>query len=532
MNDLPPAWSPATFNAAAFASNDSLSKSTADRLYLPIGAASALTGVIPGLGTASKAVVLDASRNVTNMGFIGQSVAAGGDMLTLTTTATTARNTIRMISDTQSWEIGSRASAAANPNTFYIYNGAYRLIMQPNGDTALNARLSLSTSGSHLSLVNGGNSGLLEVDASNNLRLVRGFAMNLGSSGVNIANGSTATARYPIDLGNSAGDIQMCFSQNGSGPSYSIGANNTNMNYASANGHLFYRSTVGGSLGTLLATVASDGTFSATNNLISDKGWFVKQGGFSSSGRTGLGMAAHMANLTYGEVFCYDYSVSQQRDIRLGNTIYVNAQNQSVGIGTGTSLPIYPLNVTGNFTTSGPGAYGYLNTGGSGTGGATGSVPVSIYAQHRVWCSEVNAFSDARLKDGFRDISGDDALDFVTSVTPKSYHWRCDETKRTNYGYIAQDVLKHGRFPELVSTGPDADLKEEVDEDGFTSPAGHRFVVSYQNAVPILHKALQSQQQMIEANSDLIEELRREIDALKGVTHSESKKRTRRIKLV
>lgn len=497
MNDLPPAWSSATFNSAAFQSNDSLSKSVADRLYLPIGAASALSGVIPGLATASKAVVLDASRNITNMGNIAStgtlslSSVSGGDVITMTTSSTSARNTIRMITDTQSWEMGTRGSTAANPNTFYMYNGSYKLVMQPSGDTALNARLSLNTSGSHLGLVNGASNGLIEqVSSSDLLRLVRGYAVNIGTSGINIGNGSVAAARYPIDLGATAADVHICTFQSPGTSIYGIGANNTASLYTSggSGGHRFYYST-GPTIGSLLGTITTDGNMIAEKNVIGNTGGFFK--GFNGTGLSGTGVKCHMGNATYGEVFAYDYTASAMKNLRVGNRIYISDSAQSVAIGSGTTVGQYPLSVLGNFSTSFGGSYGYLGLGGAGTGTGTGVVPVSIYSENRVWASEFNAFSDRRLKDGISDISTEEAMDFVRDVSPVSFSWKCDESKRRSIGYIAQDVLRSSKFPELVSLGPDEDLEEEVDEDGFVSPAGQRFVVSYQSAIPILHKAMQ-----------------------------------------
>ena len=91
--------------------------------------ASALTSVSAGTASASKALVLDGSSGITGIATIGLNSVSGNDMITLTTTSTAARNTIKFVTDNQSWEIGSRGSTASNGNTFYIYNAAYKLLM-------------------------------------------------------------------------------------------------------------------------------------------------------------------------------------------------------------------------------------------------------------------------------------------------------------------------------------------------------------------------------------------------------------------
>ena len=56
---------------------------------------SALTSVTAGTASPSKALVLDGSSGITGVATFGLSSTSGGDILTLTTTATNARNTIK-----------------------------------------------------------------------------------------------------------------------------------------------------------------------------------------------------------------------------------------------------------------------------------------------------------------------------------------------------------------------------------------------------------------------------------------------------
>ncbi len=593
MEDLPPRFNSAVFNSSAFSSGNPITKIDTDRLYVPLKALGPSGSSSPG-----KIIVAD------NFGQIGINRASGGDLLTLTSSATNARSTIKFTTDAQSWEFGSRGSTAQYPNSIYFYNGLFRFVMNQSGDVQIfsttsssskttgafivdggvgiggrlncdsfqtysnvasiskvtgsiitnslgvankiNAenlqlygttnstnkttgafivdggigcnstitadRVRIDSSGSHLTLISGGTQGFLEqVQSDDILRIVRGYALNVGTNGLRIQSGSTAAARFPIDLGNGSADIMICLSTNtGSNPIYGIGANNVNMIYSSGGGHRWTLST-SGTIGSDLMSLGSTGTLTTTQNLVAGTGIFVKQG-FNLTGRTGNGIALHCANSTYSEIFTYDYTANQVKDMRIGNTIYISDQNKFVSIGGGTTQPNYPLTVVGNFSTSFAGAYGYIALAGANTGVGTGVVPVTASFQHRVWCSEVNVFSDSRLKDNINTIDTADALEFVKNVNPVHFHWKSDELKQRALGYIAQDVLKHCKFPELVCLGPDAELEEEIDDDGFLSPAGQRFVVSYQNAVPILHKALAASFERLDAQKAEIAELRALLD--------------------
>lgn len=537
MEDLPPRFNSAIFNSSAFTSGTAITKIDADRLYVPLSALGPSGSSSPG-----KIMVADST------GQIGVFKAAGGDLLTLTSTATNARSTIKFTTDASSWEFGSRGSTAQFPNSIYFYNGQFRFVLNQSGDLQLfsttgssskttgaltviggigcggqitSDRVRIDSSGSHLTLVAGGTTGFLEqVQSDDLLRIVRGYALNIGTNGLRVQSGSTAAARYPIDLGNGSGDIMICLSTNtGSNPIYGIGANNVNMIYSSGGGHRWTLST-SGTIGSDLMSLGSTGTLTTTQNLVAGTGVFIKQG-FNLTGRVGNGIAMHCANSTYSEIFTYDYTANQVKDMRIGNTIYISDQNKFVAIGGGTSQPTYPLTVTGNFSTSFGGSYGYLNQSGASSASGTGSVQVTCFLQHRLWCSEVNAFSDRRLKENIVDVDQSNAVEFVRSLTPKNYNWRSDNSKSRCVGYIAQDVLKYTKFPELVCFSPDNDLQEEVDEDNFMSPAGQRMLVSYQNAVPVLHAALA-------ASFDRLDAQKAEIDELRALLDNKSDKRSKK----
>jgi hypothetical protein len=73
---------------------------------------------------------------------------------------------------------------------------------------------------------------------------------------------------------------------------------------------------------------------------------------------------------------------------------------------------------------------------------------------------------------------------FVNNVKPKCFIYK-QETD-LSYGYIAQDCIKQG-LSRFVQMHENKELTEEVDEDGFVSPAGYEFSINSAYFIPLLH---------------------------------------------
>lgn len=445
MNSLPPAFTSASFNSNAFSASKYVTRADADRLYLPMSTGavlSYLTGITPGTAAASRALVLDSSSNINGINVLGAT------------------------------------------------------------------QINITRNGSQLSIINGGNSGLIEVPSSpNHLRLVRGYAVCVGASGVTIDNASNLAARYPIDLQATLGDIKLCLYQSGSNGTYGLGASGSALNYCSGGtGHKFYKSSTAGVLSTLQAEIDTSSNFIASNNLISGAGAFLRQG-FSTAGRTGTGLAMHMANANFAEIFSYDYPSGPFKDINIANTLLVQGGTQCMGIGFNPASDViaYPFAVNKTISSSIPGSYGYLSTGGAGTGSGTGSVQVSMYASGRVFAVEFDAYSDRRLKHKIAQIDQDKAMSFIDKVEPVEYEWRSEDAG-TRTGYVAQQLLSTGLFPDLVTMHKDSNMKADDD-----SPEGYSLSLQYANVVPILHSAIRTLR-------DEITSLREELAAVTGAS--------------
>lgn len=146
------------------------------------------------------------------------------------------------------------------------------------------------------------------------------------------------------------------------------------------------------------------------------------------------------------------------------------------------------------------GLYGYA------TGGGTDWALYSLgpaYSSTGTWSG-----SDERLKTNIKNFNG--AIEKLTQIDIKTYNFKTEEYKHLNfpstkqYGVIAQNLEKV--FPEMV-------LESEhniPDENGnFSDKTVSIKAVNYTQLIPVLIKAVQEQQKMIE-------ELQKEIQELKN----------------
>ena len=178
----------------------------------------------------------------------------------------------------------------------------------------------------------------------------------------------------------------------------------------------------------------------------------------------------------------------------------------SIIMGSGSTTTRAYLNVYGSKTYS-IGSYGYLATGGAGTGGSTTGT-FGIYCSNRMEASEFDATSDERLKNIQGEIELDDAIKLVNTLKPIKFTWKNKESEGVKAGYSAQQVVKSG-FNHLVSHIPNEDLIETTDDEGFTSPEGFQLTMGYDQVTPY-HGVV------IKNLLERVEELERQIKELKN----------------
>ena len=182
------------------------------------------------------------------------------------------------------------------------------------------------------------------------------------------------------------------------------------------------------------------------------------------------------------------------------------ASGSGVAIGSTTLTGYVTINNSKNYTTSA--AYGYLTTAGAGTyPGGSQTLPISLYAVGRIWGSEIDAFSDERMKNIQGEIELSDAIKLINKLNPIKYIWKESEDKGLKVGYSAQQVFKAG-FDHLIGVIPKEGLEETIDADGFVSPKDTQFSMNYDQIVPYHGVVLKHL-------LDKIEQLEKEIRELK-----------------
>ena len=185
--------------------------------------------VTAGAGTASKALVLDGSKNITgitgltattltgtNIGGTITTAAqpnitslgtlstlnitnSGGTSLTITSTTNTSSSHIKYNTSGDDWEFGAFGSAAGIPNSMYWYNGANRMILSSSGylgigTTAPDKQLEInSATGDCLRLTYNDNNGTasfysdMSVSAAGDLTITpSGGVTHIGTSVLNV----------------------------------------------------------------------------------------------------------------------------------------------------------------------------------------------------------------------------------------------------------------------------------------------------------------------------------------------------------
>jgi hypothetical protein len=110
-----------------------------------------------------------------------------------------------------------------------------------------------------------------------------------------------------------------------------------------------------------------------------------------------------------------------------------------------------------------------------------------------------NVFSDATLKENFKVYK--EVLSGIKKLQVSTYHYKWNKTDKKSFGLIAQDVAQY--FPEIVSETHDKDGKRILG-------------ISYAKTGVLAIKAIQEQQEIIEAQQKEIDDLKKRLAALEN----------------
>lgn len=197
--------------------------------------------------------------------------------------------------------------------------------------------------------------------------------------------------------------------------------------------------------------------------------------------------------------FC-DIGVDSSSNLLLGSnviigstgtaTIAVNSSgvmkitSGSLQVGN-TSNSTLPLEVgSASFTINT--ASGYLNSEGSTGVVVPAATSYSIRTTSSIIVNgTVCITSDRRLKEDIETLSYDSCRRFIMSTRPVKFKYTNDPLQFRHCGLIAQDIAKT-EFSTLVNMAPYQGIEEDVDFDGYVSPANAALNVSYEEIIPIL----------------------------------------------
>ena len=188
----------------------------------------------------------------------------------------------------------------------------------------------------------------------------------------------------------------------------------------------------------------------------------------------------------------------------------------AVGTPSNTDLPVEVGFVAYTFA----GAYAYNNSSnahgivdaGSGT-----SANYSLRTDGRILCTgEIEITSDRRMKKNVLSIDSDIAKSFVMNTTPVKFNWKSDTDEVIEYGYIAQDVYKSG-FTNMVSIVDYPGMEEEIDEDGFISPKDAKYSFAPGKIIPLLALNQRDIMNEMEIKDDKIKTLEERIETLEKI---------------
>ena len=181
-------------------------------------------------------------------------------------------------------------------------------------------------------------------------------------------------------------------------------------------------------------------------------------------------------------------NTSNWLEVAAGASGYSALFDGRVGIGTGATNPSAPLHVKGSTAFTLPAStYGYYGAG-STNGSASGSQSISARFEAAIQVnSAVYVSSDSRIKSNIMPIEDNYSKNFILKLDPKKYKLDSEEYDNLHFGYIAQDLIKHG-YDNLINLVEDSSLEEHIDNTGFKSPKGFKFQISYSEIIPILAK--------------------------------------------
>jgi hypothetical protein len=461
-----------------------------------------LTNITTGTASASKALVINSDRSISNINTIGAQVV---NCLTNTVTPTIRVGNTNSLNNCFEISYNNVALSSSN-NSIDIkaFGSSNNLRLFANGE------LNMSTSSSTLSITT---NQIFMASSTATLRL-----------GVGVDTNDSFNIRFnPVSFGNISNNLSIQ-AQNGNGR-FNILANGRvgiNMNDVSqinqelvVNGNVDLRGSVpqyrvnGVALDDMYvfktgSTVSGPLTMFQDNN--------------SGTFRTLMNWGSAIVGTHNWSLKYYRGSVPQNSSIDINNN--QNSHGISIGnfdsaSGSGGAVCVF----------NGVNGVGFINAGWGGVSGAVhincglsrsvganrrygsstsdpsnqsgGTVLIGLYTHFDTWQrGSIYCTSDRRAKKNIVEWNTDEAMNLLNdNVKPVWYNWNSDrDDSAPHLGYIAQDLLR-AEVPSLIQEFENEDIKEADEE--FKIPAGRQLVVDYQKLSIYLVEICKNQEKRI-----------------------------------
>jgi len=233
--------------------------------------------------------------------------------------------------------------------------------------------------------------------------------------------------------------------------------------------------------------------------------------GFNSFGSFGSEM---IMNVSGSGAFFGSYSNHPCR-IGTGNTTRLYFDSNGTSACFHGTLNQYPLAIDTNTGATAPftGSVRYYND--SGNIGVSSNPPtISLYCNGRALIrGELDVICDRRIKENIYKLDDEMCERFIHEINPVRFNYKSEQA--VSFGYIAQDIAKKGEiFKDLITLHDDDKMEEFTDNEGYVSPKGLRFGIITASIVPILHKHILKLDKEVSTQGSIIDSLIRVIDRM------------------
>jgi hypothetical protein len=252
------------------------------------------------------------------------------------------------------------------------------------------------------------------------------------------------------------------------------------------------------------------------NNSYSTSSYIFGIRNYVSSLGTGPKYGLSQATYASSSPTSTNYGIYNYSSMNGSSTGYGTYNYHSAGNGTGVRYGLYNYLSCGSNTGTKYGLYSGVSCGGDYAGYFSGNVFIS---------GTLTAASDAAKKQNIEPLQG--ALAIVSQLDAKTYDYIQDANMALptehQFGFLAQDLEKV--LPQLVKEveNPAAPIQSHEEGDGTelpseSGPQEYETVksVNYIGLIPVLVKAMQEQQTLIEEQSEMLIKQQAQIEELKS----------------